>query len=74
MTNSEKKEKVLAAVSMIKAVADAIKELKRVPSGRLYASMMNIVSIQDYEKIIGMLKGSNLIVEINNEIIWNLNE
>ena len=64
------KAQVTAALEAVRAVADAIRELKRVPSGVLYANVMSVISIADYDKIIGTLKGAGLVREEAHELIW----
>lgn len=60
------------AIDMIKAVADAIKELQSVPSGHLYARLMAYMDIQTYNKIIDILKRSEIVVERSDELFWNV--
>ena len=64
------KQQVTAALEAVRAVADAIRELKRVPSGKLYAIVMPHLSLESYEKIIGTLKGAGLVREEFHELIW----
>jgi hypothetical protein len=64
------KEQVEALIKATKAIADSIKELKRVPSGELYARLMNYVSLQQYEQLISVLEKAGLIEIVNHEIIW----
>lgn len=61
---------VHAAVQIAKAVAEAIQELDRVPSGELYARLMGHMSLATYEKIIGTLKSAGLVEEKHHELIW----
>ena len=53
-----------------RAVADAIRELKTVPSGHLYAQLMGHMSLDTYNQIIGVLKVAKLIKEENHLLIW----
>ena len=64
------KQQVASALEAVRAVADAIRELKRVPSGKLYAIVMPHLSLESYEKIIGTLKGAGLVREEAHELIW----
>lgn len=64
------KEQIGAALNMVRAVADSIRELKRVPSGTLYAQVMGVMSIQEYEWIIARLVGAGLVRKESNELIW----
>ena len=67
---TDQKAQVTAALEAVRAVADAIRELKRVPSGHLYAIVMPHLSLESYEKIIGTLKGAGLVREEFHELIW----
>jgi len=70
MKNTLTKEQVKAGIEIIKAVADAIRAVKEVPSGELYARTMSHLSLQDYESIIGTLKRAGLVQEENNLLKW----
>lgn len=59
-----------AAFQMVAAVAEAIREARRIPSGTLYAVLMGKTDLAGYEKMIGILKGAGLIEEKSNELIW----
>ena len=43
-----------AALEMIRAIADTIRDLGEVPSGHLYAQLMGTLRLDQYEQIIGM--------------------
>lgn len=62
--------KAQAAVQTIMAVADAIKELGSVPSGRLYANLVGVMELSTYQTIIGILKNTKLITESGNVLSW----
>jgi len=53
--------KVEAALGMVQAMADAIKELGSVPSGHLYARVMGHMSLENYTAIIGVLIKAGLV-------------
>lgn len=57
------KEQLTGAIEIIRAVADAIKELGSVPSGHLYANLMRYLSYSKYMNIIEILKNAKLIEE-----------
>ena len=61
---------VKAALGILRAVADAIRELGEVPSGHLYAHLMSKVSLEQYEQVIGILKQAGLITESNHLLTW----
>ena len=65
-------EEVGQAIQTLKAVADTIKELGSVPSGELYARLMGHMSIQTYDKIIGILVNGQIIRKESNLLIWNV--
>lgn len=59
------------SLRIIQAVAETIRELKRIPSGHLYAKLMEInLSLEAYEAIIGLLKNAGVVKEENFELIW----
>ena len=64
------KQEIGAAITAIKAIADAIRELGEVPSGHLYAHLMGKMSLADYNKVIGILKGATLVSESGNLLKW----
>ena len=64
-------EKQKAALEIIQAVADTIKELGSVPSGHLYAQLMGHLNLDQYNQIIGVLKSSGLVSESNHLLTWN---
>lgn len=59
-----------SVVAVIVAVAEAIRELKRVPSGHLYAQLMGRMSMDTYNAVIGTLKNTGLVEEKDHELIW----
>lgn len=60
-----------AGLAVIKAVADAVRELGRVPSGNIYAVVMGSLSLEQYERVLGILKDAGLIEETaGHELIW----
>jgi len=65
VTNTE----VKAAVEILKAVADAIRELGEVPSGHLYANLMSKLSLAQFEQVVGVLKGAGLVRESNAHLL-----
>ena len=65
-----KKEEISAALNTLKAVLDAIRELKEVPNGVLYSHMMWAMPLTTYNQIIGILKQTGLVSEQNNVLRW----
>jgi hypothetical protein len=60
---------VKAALGILTAVADAIRELGEVPSGHLYANLMSKLTLEQYEQIIGVLKSTGLVSESNAHLL-----
>lgn len=67
---SVSKEQVKAAVGMVAAIAETVRELGKVPSGELYAQLMGTVSLEQYEQILGLLKRADLVKVESHELIW----
>lgn len=65
MTNQEK-----AAMQIVLAVGEAIKELGSVPSGHLYAHLMGRMSLETYTKVIALLVKVGAVKEENNLLTW----
>jgi len=66
----QSKKQAIAAIQITLAVGDAIKALGSVPSGHLYASLIDRMSLETYEKIIGILKNTGLVKESNHLLTW----
>lgn len=59
-----------AAVQTVVVVAEAIRELREVPSGHLYARVMGRMSMGTYETTIRLLKGAGLVEEKSHVLRW----
>lgn len=64
------KQQINAAIEAISAIGRVIRDVKRIPSGHLYAQLMGVLSLEKYEGAIAILKKGNLIKEESNELIW----
>ena len=62
--------KVKSGIEIIKAIAEAIREAKSIPSGTLYVGLMGIVTLESYNKILEILKNAGLIKVSNFLITW----
>ena len=69
-TQHTKEEQVKSALNVVMAIAEAIRELREVPSGELYARLMDKLSLEQYERIIDTLKRSGAITEQNHVLKW----
>lgn len=58
-----------AAFQILAAVAEAIRELRSVPSGHLYAQLMGRMDFETYTKIIDRLKGAGLVAENKSNLL-----
>lgn len=64
------KQQIAAAIEAISAIGRVIRDVKRIPSGHLYAQLMGVLSLEKYESAISILKKNKLIAEEHNELIW----
>jgi hypothetical protein len=63
-------EQLTQAVEVVAAIGTAIRDLKQVPSGELYAHVMHRLSLADYNNVISTLKNAGLIRVSNHLITW----
>lgn len=59
-----------AAIAIVMAMAEAIEQLGEVPSGHLYARLMDKMSIGEYNRIIDILKELGWVSESNHLLKW----
>jgi hypothetical protein len=72
MKTKQEVNQTQAAVHMILAVADAIRELETVPEGHLYARLMGHMSLENFTKIIDTLVNAGLVTrESSHLLVWN---
>lgn len=64
------KQQISAAIEAIAAIGRVIRDVKRIPSGHLYAQLMGVLSLEKYEAAIAILKKGGLVREESNELIW----
>ena len=57
----DKATKQKAAIGMIKAIADTIRELGEAPAGTMYAAVMQYIGLTDFECIVGILVNAGLV-------------
>lgn len=58
------------ALDIVATLAEAIRELKSVPNGHLYALVTPYMSLDQYNGILATLKRANLIEETNHVLKW----
>ncbi len=67
------KAQVKSGIEMVRAVAEAIREVKEIPSGHLYARVMFWVSLEEYSRIIDILKRAEVIEETSAHLLkWRI--
>lgn len=60
-----------AAIQLIVAVGDVIRELGQIPSGHLYAQLMGQLSLDQYQSILTQLKKADLVKELPSHLlVW----
>jgi hypothetical protein len=63
------KQDVLSAIELVRAIADAIRELGEVPSGQLYARVMGVMDIRCFERVVTLLVDARLVERLPNNIL-----
>ena len=63
-------QEVQIARRILKAVAEAIRELGNVPSGHLYTRLMSMMTLDQYDMVINALKKLKLVKEQNHLLTW----
>jgi len=64
------KEKINAAIKGTMAIAEAIREVKQVPSGTLYANLCGVMSIDQFSEIVKLLERAKVIENRSNLLVW----
>lgn len=67
-------EQIQGGFKILQAVTEAIKEVKEIPSGHLYANLCGIMDLQTYERVISILTNSTVIRKQGDLLIWNVEE
>ena len=63
-------EEVKGAINTVRIIADAIREVKNIPAGELYAMVMGHMSLRGFNSIINVLKRAGLVQEVNFMLTW----
>lgn len=67
---SAQTDRETAMVALVMTVGEVVQTLGSVPSGHLYARVMQYLSFTQYQSVIASLKYAKLIEEKNNELHW----
>jgi hypothetical protein len=63
------KDQVKAAMAIVLAVGETIRDLGEVPSGHLYAQLMGRFTLGEYEKIIDTLVGAGVVEKTPSHLL-----
>ena len=69
-TETITRDELKAGLRTVQTIAEAIREVKRIPSGHLYAQVIGKLELSAYERILNILKNAGLIEIKSDEIIW----
>ena len=69
MKTMSKIEAALNAVQVAHAVAEVIRNLGEVPSGHLYAQVMGVMDLHQYEQVIDILVDARLVERIPSHLL-----
>lgn len=65
------KDQIAGATTILIAIADTIRDLKRIPSGHLYALLMPKMSLAEYDSCIGILERAGVVRKTSShELVW----
>ena len=73
LTEAERK----GIVAAVRAIAESIKEADQgqgVPSGPMYAALMGVMNLEQYNAIIGVLEGASIIRKSGHVLYWQGDE
>lgn len=71
MSETDIKEEIKSQLRTAIALGDAIRELRQVPSGKLYARVMGTLTLEQYQKAIETLKNTGLVREEQSQLlVW----
>lgn len=63
------KEQIASHLKVIQTFAEVIREAGNIPSGYLYAMVMDKTDLNNYNRIIDMLKRTGLVSESTNHVL-----
>lgn len=65
------KAEITSGLNVLRALAETVKELGEVPNGHLYATVMSLMDIHQYNKAIDLLVRSTVILKQGDLLKWN---
>jgi hypothetical protein len=58
-------------LNIARVVAETVRECGEAPSGTLYAGLMGVTTLEEYEAVIAMLVRTGIIAKRGHLLIWN---
>lgn len=55
---------------MVLTVTEAIREAGRIPEGTLYATLMDRMGIEAFEKMVRIIVDTGLVAKRGHELVW----
>jgi hypothetical protein len=68
-TMTATKEQLVSGIQAIGSIGSAIQELGQVPAGVMYAQLMGKVSLEQFERMIGILVSANLVTRDTSHML-----
>lgn len=59
-----------SAITLLQAIAEAIRELKQVSAAHLYAQVMGALELEQFERIINTLVDTGLVERRRDLLVW----
>ena len=63
-------KQVLAGLAIMEAVAESIREAGQLPAGPLYAHLMGLMDLQQFDLMIVMLARAGLVRRQGDLVVW----
>lgn len=63
-------EQLKAGMQTLIAVSTAIRDLKQVPTGHLYATLMSKMDLPTFNRVVATLKRADVVREADNVLHW----
>lgn len=65
------KAQAAAAIQIVFALSEAVRDLGEVPAGTLYAASLDKLSLEDFEAAVGILTRSGVVRRDGDLLVWN---
>lgn len=60
---------VKSAINVILALSETLREVKEIPSGTLYVQVLGVLTLEQYQRCIDILKGAKLVEETPGHLL-----